>query len=277
MPRRTTRQPKVPPPQKRRARPPTVTSYVERTQWPLQGLLFLLPLLIVYEIGTVAYAPGSADRLPKIVAESLLGRFFDTLGVTGAYLPGLLVVVVLLAWHVLRRDPWGFEPKLYLGMLFESAALAVPLFVLMLVLPRDGGQTASAIVAAASGSGGGGGGLPIDSWEQGVVLSIGAGIYEELLFRLIGIALLHALLVDLLALPEGWGSTLSVIGTAVLFAWYHFWHGQPFHWGRFAFYAIAGVYFASIYVLRGFGIVAATHAIYDVMAITVIVANTSDV
>ena len=164
-------------------------TYWERTQWPLQSLVFLLPLLILYEIGSVFYASGGSSRLPSILAESLLGQFFEWFGVTGVYLPPLLVVVVLIAWHMTRRDPWTLEPRLYGGMFIESLMLALPLLVLNIIISREAvvvptPSELSPAIALASGIDG----YP---WQAQMVLSIGAGIYEELLFRLIAIAMLH--------------------------------------------------------------------------------------
>lgn len=244
---------------------PAIDTYWERTQWPLQSLLFLLPLLILYEVGAVYYA-SNADRLPPIVAERLLDQWF---GVSGYYFPAIIVLVVLISWHVVRRDPWRIELPLYGIMAIESLVLALPLFVFALVIFREM-PTAAVIdpahplVATA----------PVFSWREELVFSIGAGIYEELLFRLIGIALLHMLLVDLLALPDAWGAVGSVFGSAVAFALYHFppfWDAAAFSHAfsaaKFAFYTFAGVYLAAVYVLRGFGIVAATHALYDVLVV----------
>jgi hypothetical protein len=235
-------------------------TYWDRTQWPLQSLYFLLPVLLVYEIGTLVYAPEGGQRLPPIVAERLLGQFFEMFGVAGYYLPAIIVVVVLLAWHLARRDPWRPEPPLYALMWIESILLAAPLFVFALVLFREPQQIASAqhLVEHA---------LPNDPaypYQAKLVFSIGAGIYEELLFRLIAIALVHMLLVDVLALPDLWGGIGAVGASAVAFAMYHFTGEAAFHWGYFFFYTVAGVYLAAIYVLRGFGIVAVTHAVYDV-------------
>ncbi len=252
-----------------KARPYGVTSYFDRTHWPLQSLIFLLPLLLIYEVGTVAYAPVGDARLPAIYAERLLGRFFELFGVTGYYLPGLLVTVVLLAMHITRGDPWRPEFKLHAGMWIESWLWALPLFVLGTLLA---GQPVAAwmlsapnVLAQATAINQTG--LGAFSWQAGMVFAIGAGIYEELLFRLVAIALLDMLFSDLLALPARIGSVLAVVLSSLLFAAYHFSESNPFEWARFAFYMIAGLYFAVLYVGRGFGIVAATHALYDVMAI----------
>lgn len=234
-------------------------NYWERTQWPLQSLYFLLPLIIVYEVGTLMHA-RSGGRLPgRLTTETLLQQFFDLFGVTGYYLPGLMVVVVLLCWHVARRDPWTLEPKLYLLMLVESASMAIPLVVFSIVLFREPIMNAAGADADAANS--------IISW---LLLSLGAGIYEELVFRLIAIAVFHMILVDLLALPKVHGAVGAVVLSAAAFAVVHFTggNGREFTLGRFLFYFVAGVYLAAVYVLRGFGIVVGVHAVFDVIIVS---------
>jgi membrane protease YdiL (CAAX protease family) len=55
--------------------------------------------------------------------------------------------------------------------------------------------------------------------------------------------------------------------SAILFAFYHFPTFQDIEWGMFLFYTIAGMYFSCIFIVRGFGIVAGTHAMYDVLVV----------
>jgi membrane protease YdiL (CAAX protease family) len=249
--------------------------YWDRAQWPLQGLYFLMPLLVLYELGTLWLAPEGSERLPPILAESLLGIGFEKLGVTGVYLPAIIVVVVLSCMHLVRRDPWRPELKLYAVMWAETFAWALPLFVFSMVLVRELSGSAGELQAVA-------GSLPVadavaSQWKDDLVFSVGAGIYEELLFRLIGIALLHMLMVDVLALPEKYGGGATIVLSALAFALYHFVKTKPDSWigytlegvdlGDFAFFTLAGVYLAMIYVIRGFGLVVGTHALYDVMVV----------
>jgi hypothetical protein len=237
--------------------PPRLTTYWERTHEPLQCLWFLLPLLLAYEAG-MFYVARIAGSAPAIRAEVLLHRAFEAMGVTGILLPPLIVVAVLIAWHLVKRDRFSFEWPLYGLMLLESVVLAVPLLVFSAVLFRE---PMMAVLQA--------GGLGHNLLED-LLLSVGAGIYEELLFRLIAIALLHLLLADLLALPEHVSAGGAVLVSAVAFALYHFrfTDEDPFHLGRFVFYTTAGIYFAGVYVLRGFGIVVATHAVFDIIVVT---------
>jgi hypothetical protein len=95
---------------------------------------------------------------------------------------------------------------------------------------------------------------------------IGAGIYEEVLFRLvlfsgITIALRAVFFPTLIAVP------LSALGSAALFAAAHHVgaYGEPFDQYVFLFRMVAGVYFALVYQLRGFGVAAGAHALYDVV------------
>lgn len=251
------------------------SSYWERTQRPLQSLGFLLPLILVYEVGVRLYGTDHVRGATQdILARSMLFRFFDWFGINGYYWPGLIVVAVLVCWHLVQKDPWRIEPRLCGWMWIESMALAVPLFVCAVVLFRSPAQAAVSGFPGSPGAGFPGfyaQGAVMDgrvlSWQAELVFSIGAGIYEELLFRLIAIAMLHLILVDVAGLPERVGAVGAIAVSSVLFALYHFSSQNPFDAGKFLFYTLGGGYFAGVYLLRGFGIVAGTHAVYDILVV----------
>jgi len=231
---------------------PGRSSYWQRSQEPLQALVFLLPLILLYEFGVVRF-----DGTRDIVARHRLQGFFELLGVGGVHMPALAVVATLLGWHLARRDPWQFKLQRYVFMLFESVVLALPLLMFAQVLFREPMAGAAQWLAGAVET------RPIGFADE-VLLSIGAGIYEELLFRLMAIALLHLVLYDVLALPQAWAGALAVGISSLLFAGYHFLGANPFDMGKFLFYAAAGVYLATVYLWRGFGIAAGSHAMYDI-------------
>jgi len=113
-----------------------------------------------------------------------------------------------------------------------------------------------------------------ESLLASIVTGIGAGIYEELVFRLILICVLMLLFQDVLGLTRKNSIILSVLVSAGLFSAHHhivFVNGQlalsvAFNWTEFGFRTIAGVYFAVLFAIRGFGITAGTHAFYDIIA-----------
>ena len=94
------------------------------------------------------------------------------------------------------------------------------------------------------------------------------------MFRLIRICVLMVLFQDLIGLNHSNAIVLSVLVSAALFSAHHhilFEDGQlvlvdRLCWGKFTFRTLAGVYFAILFAIRGFGITAGTHAFYDIIA-----------
>jgi hypothetical protein len=95
---------------------------------------------------------------------------------------------------------------------------------------------------------------------------LGAGIYEEALFRLTLVPLFFTVLRALQA-PQVVASAMAVTASALLFSLAH--HagtpGEAFTWFAFIFRWLAGVYFAWVFVVRGFGVAVGTHTAYDIL------------
>lgn len=241
------------------AHPDRTGGYLWLSKRPLHILVFLLPLVIAYEAGSIVYLSGTDGRtIETIGARGMVAAFFESFGVASIYLPGIALVVVLLIWHLLERDRWAVRGRVLLGMPFESALWALPLLVLGLLIAP---QPAPA--------------MPGDphslSLGARLTLSVGAGIYEELVFRLIVIAAVHLVAVDLLRLKPALGWAIAIVLSSAWFAWYHdIAPGGNLDLGLAAFYFAAGVYLAVLFVVRGFGIVVAVHAIYDIVVLTVL-------
>lgn len=234
--------------------------YFIRSRRPMNALIFLLPILIIYELGAFYYANEQIGS--QLAARAWVHKFLGMFGAVGEHLPAFAVVVALICLHWTHRKKWRFEPWLLMGMAAESIFLALPLFL----FNRLAGPQ-MALLAGEAGSFAANGGMDAGSWQAWMIFSLGAGIYEELLFRLLLIAFAHFVLVDLLRVDAKSGAALVVVLSSLTFALAHFHAENPFDAVEFAFYCIAGFYFALIYLLRGFGIVVATHAIYDVLAI----------
>ncbi len=276
-------------------------SYLERTSRPVYAVLFLLPFIVFYELGTILintellrdYWQG------RVVAFVWLQKFLEYLGF-GSKLAWvatpLAVVAILIALQLASRKRWRFWLGDFWPMAVECIFLAVPLIVLSLFLnspakPQDdvgqftNGSIQIQIGAAISCSSVANEGLPAPAGNDSgggpaiklladIVTGIGAGIYEELVFRLILICVLMALFQNVLRLNHKNSIILSVLVSAALFSAYHhidFFSGQlylkaPFNWTEFGFRTIAGIYFAVLFAIRGFGVTAGTHAFYDIIA-----------
>jgi membrane protease YdiL (CAAX protease family) len=105
---------------------------------------------------------------------------------------------------------------------------------------------------------------------QGLGLAVGAGIFEELVFRGLVLTGLLALLRYGLGADRVTGTVLAVLASAWLFSAYHHWGvgGEPYHAAVFAFRFWAGVALGGIFVTRGLGIAAFAHGFYDALLIT---------
>lgn len=229
----------------------TFARYWLLSRRPLQILVFLLPLVVAYEVALISVLRAEAVN---IEAHKQLRRVFEAFGIypAGWYLPGLLLVIVLLVWHLLTRERWRIDGRALGLMLIESIVLVFPLFMLSQAV----GHLAAAAVEGATDIG-------QYSVTTRLAISIGAGLYEELIFRMLIIAVIHAIMVDVAKASERWGAAAGVVLSAVLFTIYHPDLTAP----RVVFFFLAGLYFGVIYLWRGFGIVVATHALYDVVTV----------
>lgn len=238
--------------------------YAEISTRPLHVLAFLLPLLVLYEVGSVLWLsePGFQVRL---AAQEYLSTFFDTFGAAGIHLPAFALVVTFVVMHVAHRDPWKIRPGVLAGMAVESVIWTAPLLVFALVLGR---------AAAAQGS------TPHEavtelSFLGRFTVALGAGLYEETLFRLIGMNVVHGLALKVLKTPDFQAKVLAVVVCAVAFAMLHDLSGLApgQRVGLRLYFMLAGAYFGLIYLVRGFGVVVGTHATYDLFALLLIADN----
>jgi membrane protease YdiL (CAAX protease family) len=229
--------------------------YLDEARLPIHILVFVAPLVVLYEAGMALLLPRHPDILPNLAHQGLL-RFFGSFGVsTALFLPGLVLLVVLLLWQALSKKSWTPRWSVPLGMVLESALAALPLLVvaelLSRTLPVVGGDVGARIAQL--------------DLSARLVVSLGAGLFEELVFRMLLIGLIHTVLVDLGRASDAIGSAVGVAVAAVAFAWYHP-LGSP-HGGLslqlLAFYILAGVWFGVLFVTRGFGIAVGAHVAYD--------------
>jgi membrane protease YdiL (CAAX protease family) len=232
-------------------------TYWSQTRRPFPCLVFVLPFLLAYELG-VAWLGGSGPDAGRAGADLWIRQGLAAIGVADPWLPPLGLVLVLLLWQATGSLSWRFNGLYLLGMILESILYALGLIglnrLLDLVFVR---LEAGEVLLAAGGD-------HVHAVAQ-LVGFLGAGVYEEVLFRLALLPVLYRL-ARLLQAPEVVAGTLALTGSSFLFALAH--HagmpGESFTWYAFIFRWMAGVVFAWIYLIRGFGIAVGSHAAYDV-------------
>jgi membrane protease YdiL (CAAX protease family) len=229
--------------------PPERLRYGKETHRPLNQLLVIVPLLVIFQVGAMRW--GSSLLVPQY-----LRYVFLQMSVTGPFLSAALVVAVLLGQHLTRHDPWRASGWVAAGIVVESAVWSVPLLGLSWIT-RDMAPAALR-----------------EDVLRGAVEAIGAGVYEEFLFRLVLLSVLMLIFVDLLHLRKEKCAVAAVILAGLAFAALHFppgtwWSEAPIPWGRAVFLAAAGVWWGVLFVWRGFAVAVCSHVWWDLFVVTV--------
>lgn len=247
------------------------SSYWRDTLRPWPNLLFVLPWLIVYEAGMwVSQVPNARNGADAWLRTSLV-----LWGAPGGWVLPVALLLGLLTWHLASQQAWRVKWETLAGMFAESLLFACGLILFGQLVDLVGRRTGVLPV------------YEVEVWGQSAAAQIlsflGAGIYEEFLFRLCLIPAAFALLRGLLV-PTPWALAGSVVATSLVFALAHYLvpsgdvtaltvlgdavaHVQSRRelWFGFGFRVAAGLIFGGLFCLRGFGVAMGTHALYDVV------------
>jgi Type II CAAX prenyl endopeptidase Rce1-like len=229
--------------------------YLGSTLHPWPCLVFLLPLLLAYEAG-VLWLGGAQPDVLRNGADAWLRWGLEAFGLHQLYWAPILIVVIFLGWSWTRR--WDRPEKLAAvcrGMVIESLIFAVALFGLSRAL---GPLVNDLGIRLSDGT---------ETRGIGQIITfVGAGIYEEVLFRLL-FFLAIGWLVRLAGATRLLCAIIMTLASATVFAAAHHVgpYGETFDRSIFLFRVLAGSYFALLYQLRGFGIAVGTHTCYDVL------------
>lgn len=228
------------------------------TRTATYGFLAALPLLVLYEIMIlVANRANGIDV--RVGAEVWIKQILQALGPLWMVLLGVLVIGVGVAILVSERHKkLPLRGNYFGGIVLESALYAV---VIAGIVSRIVALVFSGVALAGSD-------LSFGLFTN-LALSIGAGLYEELVFRVILVGGLFAVLKALLRQPVTAYVFAALIGAAI-FSWVHYVGplGDSFEWASFSFRFLFGLALNVVFLLRGFGVAAWTHALYDVFVVT---------
>ena len=251
-----------PPPDAPRPARAAPSGYLVATKTATYGFLAALPLLALYEVG-ILFANGGHVQQVRVGADVWLKALLAFLGGTGWMALGLVVLLVGAAvfWRERRRRPpiraryFGLivaESLLYAFLLAFAVGGAVQLLFGIWAAPTN----AMAQVAR----------LPLGLQ---LALSIGAGLYEELVFRVLLVGGLF-LVARRLFRDRRWAYLAAAVVGAALFSLVHYVgaYGDPFTLPSFTFRFLFGLALNGVFLLRGFAVAAWTHALYDVLVVT---------
>ena len=228
-------------------------SYFFKSRSSFYSFLFTIPLFFVYEISIlflskddIIVVRNGADFLMRNILES-----FDIYGLYGLGFVFLFGFVLSFIFFIKTDNKKEFKSNFLFLMFIESVLWSFILYLMlskfMLVLMNPTGKMIL----------------------QQVALAIGAGIYEEFLFRVLLIAGLTRLLGFIFLWKQLARKIVALIISGGIFSAFHFMgeYGDFFSMELFLFRFFAGIILGGLYLFRGFGITAYTHSIYDLIVL----------
>lgn len=235
------------------------------------GFLGALPLLLLYEISVLIVNRGAPAEV-RVGADVWIKQAMAWLGATGMFAVGIGVLVIGIAVFVAeRKHEIPIRPDYFAGIIAESIFYAVFTALLVsglvgamfglwpgLVSPIEPGMILSASLQEQA-----------LSRSTMLALSIGAGLYEELVFRVV---LVGGLFLGLQKLFTGRTNAylVAAIVGALIFSAVHYMgpFADTFTAASFSFRFLFGLVLNALFLLRGFAVAAWTHSIYDVLVVT---------
>jgi hypothetical protein len=229
---------------------PFAGPYWEATREPLHCLVFLFPLVVIYESGALLLRPEAWPER-QLVAEHLIQQLAAWVGTDAVWVPGVALVLTLLIWQFSRHKPWRVRRRVPLLMILESLVLTLPLFVLGKLLQQVAG------------------GAPLEGLRVQMVLALGAGVYEELVFRFYLVSGLRLLLEGVGHVPKRAAILSAIVLAALIFAACHLRPigSETFAWPAFLMLIAAGGYLSVVFVFRGLGVSTGCHAAYNLISV----------
>jgi hypothetical protein len=215
--------------------------------------VFVVPILVAHQAGLIKYPDARNGTTP------IYDELFDKVNWAGAVVLNLLLLSLLFFAIYRTRDERKRLPSMYAWMFFESTVWAAVLYVVSILIQRYP--------------------LVIDPfWVQlghTLTVSIGAGIFEEFLFRFLLLGGTAALFVRVLHAPRAFAFTVAIAMSAGVFSFAH--HAashigsEPWDVRVFLIRALLGALLGVLYCWRGLGVVVYTHALYNIAVLNVAV------
>ncbi len=229
-----------------------IKAYFFASRQPIQSILFTLPVLLMYEIGIFFFNRSEIIGV-RNGADVLLRHFYSFFGLYGFYAFAVSLILLLGVgfWIEYRlHERVTFRGRYIPAMVSESMIYGLILYVILSKIAAIDIQTSPPLS---------------QSILHSLVLIFGAGIYEELLFRVILVSGIALLLIGILNWHKNSAYIAGVILAACIFSWFHYIgeFGDIWQLRTFLLRAFAGMLLSVLYVVRGFGVTVYAHIFYD--------------
>ncbi|HKL14719.1 MAG TPA: CPBP family intramembrane glutamic endopeptidase [Balneolaceae bacterium] len=232
------------------------TTYFRQTRGLYYSYIFSIPLFLLYE-AFIRFSQIGSEQMVRISVDIWFQTLFSYLGFDALTATlGLALIIGAVIIFMRRENLPALKMKYFVMLMIESALYAVIFSILIsqfleLILQMDLAQNTSSL-----------------SRFQLFSLSLGAGLYEELFFRVILVSSLFYV-ISKFSRGKKTAYMVSAIIAAVAFSSVHYVGEFADAWSisSFLFRFLFGLTLNVIYVIRGFGCAAWTHALYDLIVV----------
>jgi membrane protease YdiL (CAAX protease family) len=227
--------------------------YAESRSFAL-GLLSVLPIVVLYHLGIVRSGHGARN-----MAEVWLEGPLSLVGLEAAHLLNVALLVAFIAVLVRGRDAGPPNLLLILGIIGEGAAYAALLYKAAPMVAGLVDDRASTVFFSIE--------MFLPGRTHDYLLALGAGVYEELVFRLLLLGGGTALLSKVFMWERRWSVGVMLAISSLLFAAAHHIgpYRDPVESYSLIYRTVCGALLGAIFLTRGFGIAVWTHAIYNAL------------
>ena len=229
-----------------------IKDYFQKSESPFYSFIITLPMFLVYELGLFLMR-GTEFSYIKNGADVLIEEAISTLGFDIFYLSSsLFLLVFFVVAYYQKKNYQSFTiHKSYLAiMLLESFIYASLLLIFL-------GNMGLYLMD-----------ISVENIQFNLILSLGAGIYEELIFRVFFLFIFYRLIQFIFKTMSHFSAQFfALFISSILFSLFHFMGSESFSQDAFTIRFIAGILLGLLYINRGFGITAITHSFYDIFVI----------
>jgi membrane protease YdiL (CAAX protease family) len=226
--------------------PIKLKGYLKETRRPVYSAALILPFLLLYHAGTfilhTTYING---------ADALIIRILSSLSVNSMFGSVLVLAACFAVWQLRTHASWKIKSNMLMIYFLESVCFAL---ILLFAFGWLNTHLSFAIGEKRHGI-------------VNLVLYCGAGIYEELVFRGFLLGSLMILFRRVFPKEKAIAAVSAATVGALLFSIFHYIGptSDVFTLGSFMQRTLGGLYFSILFMTRGFGVAAASHAIYDIL------------
>tara|TARA_Y100001970_G_scaffold284896_1_gene403267 strand:+ start:482 stop:1204 length:723 start_codon:yes stop_codon:yes gene_type:complete len=231
------------------------TNYFDYSKELIVGIFFMLPFLFLYEIICFFYFKYEPYQI-RNTADIIIHDLFNVFGQYQqfAYSISLLILVFIIYFYSKQSKVYFYINSRFLFLIAVEGLF----FGIILILLINNINIFS-----------------LENYYQNslilnIYLCFGAGIWEEVLFRLFLYNLILLFLMKMFSESTFFSYFFSILICSLLFSYFHYIGegADVFTFSSFFFRFLGGVYLTVLYQLRGFGVTCMCHLSYDFILVS---------